>query len=79
MRNNKKDTLNSPEHQAEYLRISEISKIYSISVSKVHEYIKAGRVRSINLCDPGQKRGVRLIAKADFLKFLESHAEGGDQ
>lgn len=64
-------------NEPEYLRLKEASKLFSISISKFHEYIADGRLRTINLREPHQQRGIRLIAKSTLIDFLEQHAEGG--
>ena len=53
--------------------------MFSISISKLHEYIADGRLRTINLKEPHQQRGIRLIAKSTLIDFLEQHAEGGEE
>ena len=65
--------------ELEYLRLKEASRLFSISISKLHEYIADGRLRTINLKEPHQQRGIRLIAKSTLIDFLEQHAEGGEE
>jgi predicted DNA-binding transcriptional regulator AlpA len=60
-----------------YLRLKEAAELSTISVSKLHEFIADGRLRTINLKEPHQQRGIRLIEKSTLVNFLESHAEGG--
>ena len=64
-------------NEPHYLRLKEAAKLFSISISKLHEFIDDGRLRTINLRAPHQQRGIRLIAKDTLTAFLEQHAEGG--
>lgn len=64
--------------EPQYLRLKEAAQMFSISVSKLTEFIADGRLKTINLREPHLTRGIRLVAKSEMEAFLEKHAEGGD-
>jgi predicted DNA-binding transcriptional regulator AlpA len=66
-------------NEPQYIRLKDASQLFSISVSKLHQLIADGRLRTINLRAPHQQRGIRLIARDTLSAFLEQHAEGGEK
>ncbi len=57
---------------AEWLRISDVQKVFRISRSLIYEFIKEGKVRSICLRRPGNVSGIRLIAADSIRAYIAS-------
>lgn len=70
-----RDSTDSANVQAVWLRVPQAVQLTGLSRSKVYELLAAGRIRSASLRDPGQKHATRLIDRADLLAFIERHVE----
>jgi hypothetical protein len=63
--------------EPEFAGINEAIRWSGVGRTSLFALIKEGRIRSINLRQPGRARGRRLIHLASLREFLLAHAEGG--
>jgi hypothetical protein len=63
--------------EPEFAGINETVRWSGIGRTSLFALIKEGRIRSINLRQPGRARGRRLIHLASLRDYLLAHAEGG--
>ena len=45
--------------------------------AKFYELIKAGKIKTASLREPGCTRGIRLVWLPSLLAYIESHVDGG--
>ena len=57
---------------AEWLRISDVPKIFRLSRSLTYELIKEGKLRSVCLRRNGRQSGVRLISTESIRAYIAS-------
>jgi len=63
--------------ETEFFGVEEACRWSNIGRTNIFALIKAGRIRSINLRQPGRAKGRRLIHVPSLRAYLLSHAEGG--
>jgi hypothetical protein len=63
--------------ETEFFGIEEACRWSNIGRTNIFALIKAGRIRSINLRQPGRAKGRRLIHVPSLRAYLLAHAEGG--
>ena len=57
---------------AEWLRVSDVTKLFRISRSLTYELIKEGKLRSVCLRRKGRQSGIRLIATDSIRAYIAS-------
>jgi hypothetical protein len=57
---------------AEWLRVSDVTKLFRLSRSLTYELIKEGKLRSVCLRRKGRQSGIRLIATDSVRSYIAS-------
>lgn len=57
---------------AEWLRVSDVPKLFRLSRSLTYELIKEGKLRSVCLRRKGRQSGIRLIATDSIRAYIAS-------
>jgi len=60
-----------------WIRVPQAEKLTGMSRSKIYELLAANKIRTTSPKEPGQRHAVRLIDRADLLRYLDSFATGG--
>jgi hypothetical protein len=60
---------------AEWLRVSDVTKLFRISRSLTYELIKEGKLRSVCLRRKNRQSGIRLIATDSVRAYIASFEE----
>lgn len=64
-----------------YLRVDAVLDRTGLTKTKLYQWMREGRIRSVCLKDPGCKRGIRLVdaqSLADFINSFDSGFEEGE-
>ena len=64
--------------EPEFFGVEEACRWSNIGRTNIFALIKAGRIRSVNLRQPGRAKGRRLIHVPSLRAYLLAHAEGGE-
>lgn len=71
----KTDTPTARGGEPEWLRVSEVKRLFGISKPKLYLLIHEGKVRSAALRGPKKLRGTRLISLASLRSHIEAMAD----
>lgn len=65
----------SDEGQPITLRIPQACQATGISRTKLYQLLKSGKITSMSLREPGQKKATRLILYSSLLEYLHSQID----
>ena len=62
-----------------FLRVDAVLDRTGLTKTKLYQWLREGRIRSVCLKDPGCKRGIRLVDAQSLSDFINSFDDGFDQ
>ncbi|WP_367873321.1 hypothetical protein [Luteolibacter sp. Populi] len=62
------------EAKPEWIRPRQVTALFGIGRGLANQLIAEGRIKSVSLCQPGRKRGTRLVSYASVRDYLEGLA-----
>ena len=64
---------------AEFGRVADVERIYGLKRGTTYALIRAGKLKSVCLRQPGAKRGIRLVHLPSVHALLHSPMKGGNK
>ena len=64
---------------AEFGRVADVERVYGLKRGTTYALIRAGKLKSACLRQPGAKRGIRLVHLASVRALLHSQMKGGNK
>ncbi len=56
----------------EYGRVNDIRRLFGVKRGILYRWINEGKVKSVNIVEPGNKQGIRLIQVASVREYIRA-------